>query len=246
MQGSSEIPKQVLKLLVYVFHPESASCINDYISSFAQFSCSTGDTWVASITLASWQVEKGEINTFRPLGKSSQDLLDSTSLCFPRDLHQISGKLKDLEQLIFRSRMSSFVISTNAFGDFSKCTIVTELIGSERMDLIVKEARELWQKFIHQPQTARCLVFLLLLGMICRELTKGYEESINKLSSVLKFNEDRHGATDEEWYIRRLGIAWFEVTRWSMDSLLKLQHNMNSTFDAIAGAKEDLIAQIRE
>jgi hypothetical protein len=43
---------------------------------------------------------------------------------------------------------------------------------------ISEEARKLWQKFIHQPQTARYLVFHLLLA-------GSYEKAIEKLSSIL-------------------------------------------------------------
>jgi hypothetical protein len=92
------------------------------------------------------------------------------------------------ENLTFMLEVSSVAISTNAFGDFSKCTIISELIGKEIMDIIAPQARELWQKFIHQPQTARCLVFFLVLGKICERITKDYEAAVQKLSPILDFD----------------------------------------------------------
>jgi len=40
----------------------------------------------------------------------------------------------------------------------------------------------------HQPQTARCLVFFLLLGKMCEVITVCYEEAMNTLSSILKLD----------------------------------------------------------
>ncbi len=40
----------------------------------------------------------------------------------------------------------------------------------------------------HQPQTARCLVFFLLLGKMCDVITVCYEEAIDTLSSILKLD----------------------------------------------------------
>ena len=40
----------------------------------------------------------------------------------------------------------------------------------------------------HQPQTARCLVFFLLLGKMCEVITVCYEKAIDTLSSILKLD----------------------------------------------------------
>jgi hypothetical protein len=96
--------------------------------------------------------------------------------------------LGDADPQCPRLEISSIVISTNPFGDFSKCTIISELIDEDGMEGIVEEARILWQKFIHQPQTGRCLVFLLVLGKLCQKVTKTYEEAINKLTSILELD----------------------------------------------------------
>src|SRR5438045_1457331 len=92
------------------------------------------------------------------------------------------------ENLAFKLEMSSIIISTNLFGDFSKCTVISELINEKNMKIIVEDARKLWQKFVHQPQTARCLVFFLVLGEICNVITRDYEEAYNKLTSHLKLD----------------------------------------------------------
>lgn len=91
------------------------------------------------------------------------------------------------ERTIFKAEVSSVILTTNSFGDFSKCTIVSECVAHEKMREVSEEARKLWQKFIHQPQTARCLVFFLLLGVICQAIALDYEAAINTLSSFIEF-----------------------------------------------------------
>lgn len=97
-----------------------------------------------------------------------------------------------MEKLSFELGVSSIVISTNAFGDFSKCTVISKLVGNDDMEGIVQSARQLWQKFIHQPQTARCLVFFLVLGKICEHITQNYKDAVEKLTSILELNVSKH------------------------------------------------------
>jgi hypothetical protein len=186
------IPKKVLNLLVYVIHPETAACLGDHILNFSRFSCQTGDTWVASITLRSWRVGSEEPETETRSNSPSQNSSDEFSL--PPNLRQVWGKVNGVdEKTIFKPEVSSIILSTNSFGDFSKCTVVSGLItDDDKMKSIVEDARKLWQKFIHQPQTARCLVFFLLLGKFCEEITEHYEEAIKKLSSILKLDVSQY------------------------------------------------------
>jgi hypothetical protein len=185
------IPKDVLELLVYVIHPESAACLGDHVLNFSRFSCKTGVTWVASITLRSWRVSAEDIDRHRQNNSRSQNSSDEFFL--PRNLRQVWGTVEGVgEKTIFKPEISSIVLSTNAFGDFSKCTVVSGIFDDDKIDKkmqeIVEDARKLWQKFIHQPQTARCLVFFLLLGKFCQEITEHYEEAIKALCSILKLD----------------------------------------------------------
>jgi hypothetical protein len=50
-----------------------------------------------------------------------------------------------------------------------------------------------WNKFIHQPQTARCLVFLTLLRMIYQYIIQDYEDAINEIRPFLELNVSQRG-----------------------------------------------------
>jgi len=104
----------------------------------------------------------------------------------PRNLMQVWENVVGLsKQTSFKPEAASIILSTNSFGDFSKCTVVAEFIDPEKMTILATKARKVWQRFIHQPQTGRCLVFFLLLGNMCEALTTQYTEAIKILSDLL-------------------------------------------------------------
>ncbi len=216
--------RDILELLVYVIHPESAACIGNHILKFSQFSCQRRDTWVASITLRSWRKgskpqadktaigkqtdtakakkkthwrtrypEKEDVASKRRMGPFQPGFSDDNPISLPTKMKSAWKDVAGIdENLIFELDMSSIIMSTNSFGDFSKCTIISELLDENQMKSIVEAARKLWQKFVHQPRTARCLVFFLLLGELCKQITEHYEENIKTLTYILKLDVSQH------------------------------------------------------
>jgi hypothetical protein len=186
------IPPHLLDLLIYVIHKESVDCLGNHVLKFSKFECERRKAWIAGITLRSWRVAfTGPQPTHAVQGFS-----DDEPIYLPLYLESVartkiagrSGKKLPLEMLSFELDTSSIVMSTNTFGDFSKCTIVSDLLDNESMRYIVQDARRLWNKFIHQPQTARCLVFFLVLGKICEHLTQNYANAIDEISPFLVLN----------------------------------------------------------
>jgi hypothetical protein len=118
-------------------------------------------------------------------------LTDDEPVYFPEELRDVWEGEGVNERLTFELTMSSVVLSTNPFGDFSKCTVITELLDDKDMEKLAADSRLVWLKFVHQPQTGRCLVFLLLLGRFCRKITQKYDDSIQKLASILKLDVSR-------------------------------------------------------
>jgi hypothetical protein len=143
-------------------------------------------TVVAHITLRSWSLVKTK-------GKSSAPDEEDTSSA-PEEEDKISvpklervngnGKPPDMEL-----KVSSIGISTNEFGDFSKCSIITDLIPDEKFEDLGKTAQEIWIGFMHQPQTGRFLVFSIILGQLCQGIVSDYDEAIKKFVSKTKLDE---------------------------------------------------------
>ncbi|KAE9364857.1 hypothetical protein N431DRAFT_474422 [Stipitochalara longipes BDJ] len=169
---------------------------------------------------------------------------DDEPIYLLRNLREV-WKATQKPQLSFELEISSIVLSTNPFGDFSKCTIISELIDREEMKGIVNEARKLWQQFVHQPQTGRCLVFLLVLGKLVQKITETYNVAINKLTSILELDTS-FKRTEEEWSSNRNLALEFELGLWSLEALYKLQNSLKASVDSLLDAKEKLGAQIKD
>lgn len=96
---------------------------------------------------------------------------------------------EQLQKHDFKPQVSSFVLATNNFGDFSKCTIISELVTSgDLKNDIAKRAEKVWRLFVHQPQSGRCLVFFEVLKVVTRKITLQYRKALNVLESVLELD----------------------------------------------------------
>ncbi|RYP68934.1 hypothetical protein DL770_008350 [Monosporascus sp. CRB-9-2] len=178
---------------------------------------------------------------------------DDEAICPPDPLKDAleAGKVqKDFDNTELKSerfflKISSFVISTNTFGDFSKCTIISDDIEDASLEKIVEDARKLWQKFIHQPQTGRCLVFLLVLGVMCKDIASQYLHAVEYFTSLL--NLDAVFLNQENrWSKDHSSIPQFKLGLWGLESLSKLQNSLRESVDSVLQAREELMLQIED
>ena len=200
---NSSNEKCLVAHFIYIFHPESADAFSENIFKTARFSCKTGINWATSITLRSWSFShtKGTLkckrhNAERPRSGESGDRKEQCPedepMRLPTHLHEPFEKInpkahqeEDEWSGVISLAASSIVLSTNEFGDFSKCSIISEIFKDETLLQVEKDVPVLWQRFIHQAQTGRCLVFLLLLGRLCQAIAQEHQEAINYLTSVM-------------------------------------------------------------
>ncbi|KAK3306496.1 uncharacterized protein B0T15DRAFT_142763 [Chaetomium strumarium] len=136
---------------------------------------------------------------------------------------------------------SSVVLSTSPFGDFSKMTIISKILPGSKLRRAGDEAQKLWRLFVHQPQTARCLVFLLLLGLLCQEIAKQYNIAVDHLVSI-------DGGRDPTKYANCSGtsVEMLGLVLWCLESSCKLSNSLDETANAVQQARQDLMVQIAE
>lgn len=181
-----------LRLFCGIIHAASGACFINHISRIPEFSYQNGNIWVTRITLRSWSKpgNNKENRNSPKLSESMTTLLGSdideeeTTIEMPRSLRDslrfINKASFDDEQespCILNLEVSSIVLSTNDFGDISQCTVISELLDGATQ-FLERQCKDIWEKFIHQPQTARCLVFLVILGLLCKKMVAGYRDSI--------------------------------------------------------------------
>lgn len=135
---------------------------------------------------------------------SAHSVMDATPINLPTRFHELLTNERSKKGLVepcpagqahnktksreYCLQVSSFVLVTNSFGDFSKCSIISEIINEKGLKSISEKAWTVWRVFAHQPQTARCLVFFLVLGELCLRIATQYRAVIDAVSSTLNLN----------------------------------------------------------
>jgi len=90
-------------------------------------------------------------------------------------------------------RVSSIGLSTNAFGDFSKCSVVTDLLTEGQIEELGQTAQEIWDTFTHQPQTGRLLVFSYVLALLCQQMVVDYNTLMTDFLAITQLERDEVG-----------------------------------------------------
>ena len=173
--------KELVELLVFVLHPESVDCLANHLLGFSRYSSHAKEPWLARITLRSWRLEDYA-------GDWACSENEGDPILVPDKVKEalMNSKLDPAKRVA--PPLSSIVISTNAFGDFTKTTIVSKIMPGSKLRYAGNKAQELWRMFVHQPQTARCLVFLLLLELLILEIEKQYRDAADYLIGILRLD----------------------------------------------------------
>lgn len=205
--------KDLVEMLIYVLHRGSIDCIANHMFRFSRFSLNANSPWVARITLRGWMLQDLEADGMRAEDTGGLRLVEKPKapdggprplkeglrgseddpIYIPigskreRALNQLKGQHKaERKQVVLT--VSSVVMTTTAFGDFSKITIISKIIPGSKLRRASEEAQKLWRVFVHQPQTARCLVFLLLLGLLCQEIAQQYNKAGDYFADILSLD----------------------------------------------------------
>jgi hypothetical protein len=174
-------------------------CFENHTLGVPRFVLQKRSTVVAHITLPSWCV-KGSINqVVEKIAKKSNDALvsltneDTIALppdlsdAFKRDQKQANPQVAPPE---LELKVSSIGLSTNEFGDFSKCTIITDLLAANELEGLKplgESIQEIWDQFVHQPQTGRFVVFAVLLGLLCGRIAANYDSAVRDFVRNFEF-----------------------------------------------------------
>ena len=184
--------RPLVKAFVYMWHTESMDAFDNHLGTLSQFSSTRKDSWICQVTLMYWSLAQA------PTSSSDNGSATETVQGYsedgrkpykfpPKDLREKKkkGTRRKGAYHVVRQDASSIIISTNQLGDFGKTTIISRLIDEAAMERLSGAALEIWNAFIQQPQTARCLVFLVLLGEVCDEMSSRYERILKELTTVL-------------------------------------------------------------
>ncbi|KAI1080457.1 hypothetical protein F5B20DRAFT_539294 [Whalleya microplaca] len=252
--STSKFDRCLLSLFSHVFHRGSTDCLINHLSKFPDFSCQKGDTWTTRITLRSWSksaVNPLELqqNGIHSDGSGDLSSNEDSAIMLPNSLRTplqfINKRAFESEEKspgIVQLKVSSIILSTYGFGDFSRCAIISELFNGKQ-DEVNRKCKELWERFIHQPQTGRCLVFLTILGLLCQKIAAEYQVAMEYFILTLKL--DKSFLFDEANLLGgKYSLKQLQLGLWSLESLLKLQNNLSTSMRCIKEASTEMRAQI--
>ncbi|KAI1410710.1 hypothetical protein F5Y13DRAFT_167189 [Hypoxylon sp. FL1857] len=265
-----------LRLFWRAFHIDSRDCFVNHDTKFPDFSCQKGNAWNTRITLRSWSKSIGrrtqsKAEDMQPLNSTNRNPEPTGGIVYERgDLRRdrlkeedapieipqsLKNSLRFINQDAFNHendspsvvelQVSSIVLSTNDFGDFSQCTIISELLEGKSKE-VGDQCKELWERFIHQPQTARCLVFLTILGLLCQQMAIEYRNSMDYfIQFIHAFEIEKSFTFDENNLLKGThGIMQLKLGLWSLESLFKLHNSLVTSMRCIEEASTELRAQI--
>ncbi|RYP42700.1 hypothetical protein DL767_000069 [Monosporascus sp. MG133] len=241
----------LLRIFVYVLHREMVDCFENHVQRVSRFVLQKRKTSVvAYITLRSWSLKStshsseddncayGEDEDVTPLPEMLKETLTNRNGGKPFEMPEV--KLK----------VSSIGISTNEFGDFSKCSVITDLVDSndeaKKLEGTVKDTvKDIWDKFIHQPQTGRFLVFSFILGLICEKIVLHYDKAIKEIVRISGFdNPSPAYLKDSDWLHGKIAEKELQLSLWTLEALYKLSNTMAGSIRTIDHAKADLNGEI--
>ncbi len=144
-------------------------CFNNHQLRVSRFGLWAKEkTVVVHITLRSWALE----NRHPQFSKVKED----EKIYLPDILVKLHNNPSHMGL-----KVSSIGMSTNQFGDFSKCSVVTDLLQDKDIKGLGEKAQKIWDGFTHQPQTGRFVVFSVVLGLLCQEIVADYHRIIDDL-----------------------------------------------------------------
>ncbi|KAI0110815.1 hypothetical protein GGR51DRAFT_79405 [Nemania sp. FL0031] len=244
-----KLPDELIRMLAFVVHPEAVLCLSNHVLHTPRFSFHKGPTWTAGITVGSWILSKSATLVSPRRG----NVMANEPVEFPFELKDAAREESDIMSPKYHVSffVSSVVLSTNAFGDFSRCTIISE-VDDENVEAkqgeqleVAEISNEIWQVFVHQPQTARCLVFLHMLGTLCIKLRHQYHDTIKQFELIIP-STNVFLVEGKEWNRDNLSLSQFQLILWCLGCLYKFQNSLKTSIANIVDAKTELLEQIHE
>jgi hypothetical protein len=161
--------------------------------------------WITRITLIYWSIE--------PLSDTDSDATVASDSHPPDPFDEgrrkvfFPPKTFGAKKLFFRGKKrnqdadasqksytvqenaTSLVISTNPFGEFGKCTVISKIVPELTYLNVARQVFTLRAVFAYLPSVARCLIFLAFLGTLCDGMSTQYDQILSAMTETVAISE---------------------------------------------------------
>jgi hypothetical protein len=176
-----------------MWHPPSIDTFDDHFRGSSNFADAKLDSWVTTITLSFWCLRQN-----REKHNKTYNIFDEgrDNAPFPPEKVALVKKVKshwwqkqksqNFKAQEIEEGSCSLVISSDNSGDWMACSVISPVLSEFAMNGCIRQITRVLAEFLHQPQTARCLTFLIFLGAMCDSLSEEYESILEELTKAIK------------------------------------------------------------
>ncbi|KAK4442406.1 hypothetical protein QBC34DRAFT_444219 [Podospora aff. communis PSN243] len=228
---------------VYVWHNELLDALEDHLGTASIFSHScTESTWSSSLTIFHWSISK-----FHDKNSGHTKRFPEEEMAHSRLRHVPDPGVEKSEYYWIQEEAhpTTILMTSNALGDFIKCSVVSELLSESALYKFAHTASEIWTMFSNQPQTGRCLAFLHLVGLLCEATSVQYEDILNVLEVKAKYKENMLDY-DFTWTQQPQAVKKLEYYLWQLGVVQGFHHSIAESVGQIKAVQHVLVGQVQE
>ncbi|KAK0735987.1 hypothetical protein B0T21DRAFT_383668 [Apiosordaria backusii] len=112
--------------------------------------------------------------------------------------------------------------------------------------LISNHVQPVLDRFIHQPSTARCLVFLMLLGHLCETSALKYDKILTRLDDNIEIRNRTLIDGPEDWWGTAEAITKLKKILWGWDALRIFNDKLSASLTQIQRAHDTMENLIKQ
>ncbi|KAM7213096.1 hypothetical protein V8F06_011519 [Rhypophila decipiens] len=237
------------------WHPDAAMSIRDHFGASSRFTESRETSiWTTSITISHWTMRtktEYKADPYREPGRQNGDFppediahLSKTPVLsfgspYPRPI-ALSTSMS-MEHIV-EEQSTTLVLTGDNQGYMWMCSILSPTVDSKSVARAVcddgKGIPRLLRKFIHQQGSARCLVFLLLLGHVCEKLASGYNLLLKRLDDIMEIGDRTLIDGVDSWINADESINKLKKMLWGWEALRVFNDKLSSSLFQIQRAQE--------
>ncbi|KAK4205403.1 hypothetical protein QBC40DRAFT_302701 [Triangularia verruculosa] len=229
----------------YLWQPAAKFRLSDHLSSISRFTESK-QGWITSISISYWAL-RSYIEVRRNKRHALGSELHGQSGIFPPDSIAQFGPASGLLRGTMEEQSSSIIFTGTPDGRLWICSVISPTIKDLNLSqLISNHARPALDRFIHQPSTARCLVFLMLLGHLCETLAVEYDKILTRLDGIIEIRNRTLIDGPEDWWGTAEAITKLKKMLWGWDALRIFNDKLSASLTQIQRAYDTTENHIKQ
>ncbi|KAK4183825.1 hypothetical protein QBC35DRAFT_83621 [Podospora australis] len=227
---------------MHIWHPEASPSLDNHFGATSRFFESSGNPlWTTSITISHWTLrthEESRTDIHRERHRQNGDFP-------PENVTSLGGGIQT--QHVVEEQSSTLVITGDLDGHLWICSIWSPVTDTASIaNLGNGVVRDILARFIHQPSSGRCLVFLTFLGHLCEKLAGDYNKLLARLDDIMEIGDRTLLEGLEDWWGTAEAINKLKKMLWGWEALRVFNDKLSASISRIQRAQDTMEHIIRQ